>query len=237
MGMSISERMAMQARAAAASHVKPITAPKKVNTVSAVNRAAKQANVAKADSNRGGNAAPPEAKKPVAVMSAAQRIARQGTVARQNSAASANVPPPPASNPAPTMSAAERIQNQALVASAQKRGTTKAEVTEKVLADIKAKYKVFLANIDKEIAKLGPMYFVPTAKPAAATAAAPAVVAVEKSEEVADKVNGISTAEGEMVIEAQPSEPVPGMPFQATPVITTVPKRRARRKKKDTETA
>lgn len=231
--MSISERMAMQARAAAASHVKPITAPKKVNTVSAVNRAAKQASVAKSDSNRGGNGAPPEAKKPVAAMSAAQRIARQGTVARQNSAASANVPPPPVSNPAPTMSAAERIQNQALVASAQKRGTTKAEVTEKVLAEIKAKYKVFLANIDKELAKLGPMYFVPTAKPAAAPAAAQAA----KVEAVADKVNGISTAEGEMVVEAQPSEPVPGMPFQATPVITPAPKRKARRKKADTETA
>ena len=231
--MSISERMAMQARAAAASHVKPITAPKKVNTVSAVNRAAKQASVAKSDSNRGGNGAPPEAKKPVAAMSAAQRIARQGTVARQNSAASANVPPPPASNPAPTMSAAERIQNQALVASAQKRGTTKAEVTEKVLAEIKAKYKVFLANIDKELAKLGPMYFVPTAKPAAAPAAAQAA----KVEEVADKVNGISTAEGEMVVEAQPSEPVPGMPFQATPVITPAPKRKVRRKKADKETA
>jgi hypothetical protein len=233
MGMSISERMAMQARAAAASHVKPITAPKKVNTVSAVNRAAKQASVAKSDSNRGGNGAPPEAKKPVAAMSAAQRIARQGTVARQNSAASANVPPPPASNPAPTMSAAERIQNQALVASAQKRGTTKAEVTEKVLAEIKAKYKVFLANIDKELAKLGPMYFVPTAKPAAAPAAAQAA----KVEAVSDKVNGISTAEGEMVVEAQPSEPVPGMPFQATPVITPAPKRKSRRKKADTETA
>lgn len=231
--MSISERMAMQARAAAASHVKPITAPKKVNTVSAVNRAAKQASVAKSDSNRGGNGAPPEAKKPVAAMSAAQRIARQGTVARQNSAASANVPPPPASNPAPTMSAAERIQNQALVASAQKRGTTKAEVTEKVLAEIKAKYKVFLANIDKELAKLGPMYFVPTAKPAAAPAAAQAA----KVEAVSDKVNGISTAEGEMVVEAQPSEPVPGMPFQATPVITPAPKRKSRRKKADTETA
>lgn len=231
--MSISERMAMQARAAAASHVKPITAPKKVNTVSAVNRAAKQASVAKSDSNRGGNGAPPEAKKPVAAMSAAQRIARQGTVARQNSAASANVPPPPASNPAPTMSAAERIQNQALVASAQKRGTTKAEVTEKVLAEIKAKYKVFLANIDKELAKLGPMYFVPTAKPAAA----PAVAQAAKVEAVADKVNGISTAEGEMVVEAQPSEPVPGMPFQATPVITPAPKRKSRRKKADTETA
>lgn len=231
--MSISERMAMQARAAAASHVKPIAAPKKVNTVSAVNRAAKQASVAKSDSNRGGNGAPPEAKKPVAAMSAAQRIARQGTVARQNSAASANVPPPPTSNPTPTMSAAERIQNQALVASAQKRGTTKAEVTEKVLAEIKAKYKVFLANIDKELAKLGPMYFVPTAKPAAAPAAAQAA----KVEEVADKVNGISTAEGEMVVEAQPSEPVPGMPFQATPVITPAPKRKVRRKKSDTETA
>jgi hypothetical protein len=233
MGMSISERMAMQARAAAASHVKPITAPKKVNTVSAVNRAAKQASVAKSDSNRGGNGAPPEAKKPVAAMSAAQRIARQGTVARQNSAASANVPPPPASNPAPTMSAAERIQNQALVASAPKRGTTKAEVTEKVLAEIKAKYKVFLANIDKELAKLGPMCFVPTAKPAAAPAAAQAA----KVEAVSDKVNGISTAEGEMVVEAQPSEPVPGMPFQATPVITPAPKRKSRRKKADTETA
>ena len=231
--MSISERMAMQARAAAASHVKPITSPKKANTVSAVNRAAKQASVAKSDSNRGGNGAPPEAKKPVAAMSAAQRIARQGTVARQNSAASANVPPPPASNPAPTMSAAERIQNQALVASAQKRGTTKAEVTEKVLAEIKAKYKVFLANIDKELAKLGPMYFVPTAKPAAAPAAAQAA----KVESVSDKVNGISTAEGEMVVEAQPSEPVPGMPFQATPVITPAPKRKSRRKKADTETA
>jgi len=237
MGMSISERMAMQARAAAASHVKPITVAKTVTTVSAASRAAKQANVAKADGNRSTKGTPPEAKNPAATMSAAQRIARQGTVAKQNSAALANVPPPPETKAAPTMSANDRIQKQAIVAAAQKHGSVKADVNEQVLAQIRAKYKVFLANLEKELAKMGPMFFTPTDKPAAAPAAAPAVAAVEKSEEVADKVNGIATAEGEMVIEAQPSEPVPGMPFQATPVITTVPKHRARRKKTDTETA
>lgn len=231
--MSISERMAMQARAAAASHVKPITAAKTATTVSAVSRAAKQANVAKADGNRSTKGTPPEAKNPAATMSAAQRIARQGTVARQNSAARANVPPPPETKSAPTMSANDCIQKQALAAAAQKCGSVKAEANEQVLAQIRAKYNVFMANLEKELAKMGPMFFTPTAKPAAA----PAVAAVEKSEEVADKVNGVATAEGEMVIEAQPSEPVPGMPFQATPVITTVPKRRTRRKKPDTETA
>ena len=224
--MSISERMAMQARAAAASHVKSITAAKTATTVSAVSRAARQANVATADSNRSTKGTPPEAAKPAATMSAAQRIARQGTVAKQNSAALANVPPPPETKAAPTMSVAERIRNQALVAAAQKCGTTKATVDGQVLAQIRAKYTVFLTNIETEISNMEPMFFTPTASPAA-----------EKSEEVADKVNGIATAEGEMVIEAQPSEPVPGMSFQATPVITTAPKRRARRKKTDTETA
>lgn len=231
--MSISERMAMQARAAAASHVTPIAAAKTVTTVSAASRAAKQANVATADSNRSTKGNPLEAKKPAATMSASQRIARQGTVAKQNSAALANVPPPPETKAAPTMSVAERIRNQALVAAAQKCGTTNATVDGQVLAQIRAKYKVFLTNIETEISNMGPMFFTPTANPADA----PAAVAAEKSEEVADKVNGIATAEGEMVIEAQPSEPVPGMPFQATPVITTAPKRRARRKKTDTETA
>lgn len=217
--MSISERMAMQARAAAASHVKPVTAVKKATTVSVTNRAAKQANIAKADSNRAGHGAPPEARKPVSSMSAAQRIARQGTVAKQGSVAAAKVPPPPDTKPVATMSAADRIQKQAIVASAQKRGDVKAEVNKDFLAKLKLEYAEFVKKLMAEMEKEGPLYFAGQTAPA------------NKAEPVADKVNGISTAEGEMVVEAAPSEPVPGMPFQATPVITTPSKRKSRKKK------
>ena len=224
MGMSIRERMALQARAAAASHVKPVTTATTVATVSAASRVAKQASVVQATASSPAVGAPPEATATSSSMGAAQRIARQGNVAKQNSAAAARMAPPPEPAATVTMSAAERIRKQAIVAVAQKAGTNRAEVNEQVLADIRAKYAVFLAEIEKEMSTMGPMYFVPNQ----ATEA--------KAEEVADKVNGISTAEGEMVVEAQPSEPVPNMPYQATPVIET--RRKPRRKKaSETETA
>lgn len=224
--MSISERMAMQARAAAASHVKPITAAKTATTVSAVSRAAKQANVATADGNRSTKGTPPEAKKPAATMSAAQRIARQGSVAKQTSAALANVPPSPETKAAPTMNASGRIQKQAIIAAAQKRGNIKTEVTSALLEQIRGEYKVYAKNLLAELAKEGPLFFVP------------GTVQAKEAEDAINKVNGISTAEGEMVVEAKPSEPISGMPFQATPVITNVAKKKSRRKKeKSTETA
>lgn len=226
MGMSISERMAMQARAAAASHVKPIAPAKQAATVSVASRAAKQANVAKADSNHAGNGAPPEARKPVATMSAAQRIARQGTVARQNSDAASRVPPPPAeAKPTASMSAAERIQKQAITASAQKRGNIKTEVTQELLDKIRAEYKVFAKGLLEELEKEGPLFFVA------------GNVGAKPKPAVAEASNGVSTAEGEMVIEAKPSEPVPGMPFQATPVITPAHKRRGRKAKTEAASA
>lgn len=225
MGMSISERMAMQARAAAASHVKPIAPAKQAATVSVASRAAKQANVAKADSNHAGNGAPPEARKPVATMSAAQRIARQGTVARQNSDTASRVPPPAEAKPTASMSAAERIQKQAITASAQKRGNIKTEVTQELLDKIRAEYKVFAKGLLEELEKEGPLFFVA------------GNVGAKPKPAVAEAANGVSTAEGEMVIEAKPSEPVPGMPFQATPVITPAPKRRGRKTKREAASA
>ena len=217
MSMSISERMAMQARAAAASHVRPAPAPRPAATVSEASRLARQASVASADSARSGVQQSQGDR--VAVMSAAERIARQGAVAQQNRIDAARMPLPPEPKAAATMSAEERIRKQAIVAAAQKNIDGKASVTDRVLADIRARYQVFLANLDKELSTMDPLFFMPNPAPE------------EKVEEVADKVNGISTAEGEMVVEAEPSEPVPGMPFQATPVITTGPKRKPRRKK------
>ena len=223
MGMTISERMAMQARAAAASHVNPIISAKTTATVSAAARAAKQASVVQSTRGPSGAGAPPDAKTTGNSMGAMERIARQGSVARQNSAAAAHIAPPPAEKTAATLSASERIHKQALTAAAQARGSTKADVNEQVLADIRARYAVYLANIDKEIAASGPLYFVP-GQPQGDTV-----------ETVADNANGISTAEGTMVMEAEPSEPVPNMPYQATPVIIPEqPKRKPRRKKADT---
>lgn len=112
--------------------------------------------------------------------------------------------PPPAATPAPSMSAAERIQKQAIAAIAQKNGDTKVEVNKDIIEKLKAQYKVFLKKLEAELAKEGPMYFVQKTESPEAT-----------------PVNGVSTAEGEMVIEAKASEPVTGMPYQATPVIST----------------
>lgn len=197
MGMSIAERMAMQARAAVASHQAPMKSVTKSATVSAAQRMAKQATVTKA--------APPAPKAAPASVSAAQRIARQASIARQESVSTAAVPPPPpAAAPAPSMSAAERIQKQAIAAVAQKNGDTKVEVNKDIIEKLKAQYKVFLKKLEAELAKEGPMYFVPKAESTEVT-----------------PVNGVSTAEGEMVIEAKASEPVTGMPYQATPVIST----------------
>lgn len=197
MGMSIAERMAMQARAAAASHQAPVKSVTKSATVSAAQRMARQATVTKT--------APPAPKAAPASVSAAQRIARQASIARQESVSTAAVPPPPAAAPAPSMSAAERIQKQAIAGVAQKNGDTKVEVNQDIIEKLKAQYKVFLKKLEAELAKEGPMYFVPKAESTEAT-----------------PVNGVSTAEGEMVIEAKASEPVTGMPYQATPVISTV---------------
>lgn len=194
--MSIAERMAMQARAAAASHQAPVKSVTKAASVSAAQRMAKQATVTKA--------APPAPKAAPAAVSAAQRIARQASIAKQDNAATAAVPPPPATTPSPTMSAAERIQKQAITATVQKNGETKAEVNKDIIEKLRAEYKVFLKKLEAELAKEGPMYFIPKTDAPKAT-----------------PVNGVSTAEGEMVIEAKASEPVPGMPYQATPVIVT----------------
>ena len=196
MGMTIAERMAMQARAAVASHQAPMKSVTKSATVSAAQRMAKQATVTKA--------APPAPKATPASGSAAQRIARQASIARQDSVSTAAVPPPPAATPAPSMSAAERIQKQAIAAIAQKNGDTKVEVNKDIIEKLKAQYKVFLKKLEAELAKEGPMYFVQKTESPEAT-----------------PVNGVSTAEGEMVIEAKASEPVTGMPYQVTPVIST----------------
>lgn len=225
MGMSIAERMAMQARIAAASHRAPIKSAPAKPAVSGASRIAKQSNVARATSN-GGKGAPPEPKKAPASMTAAQRMARQGSVSRQDSAKASNIAPPPPAPKTATMSAADRIQKQAIVASAQKHGEKKVEVNKDFLNKLKAEYAEYVKKLMAELDKEGPMFFTPKAEPPKAEPA------------VEEKVNGISTAEGEMVIEAEPSAQVPGMPFQATPVITAPEvKRAARKSRKKAESA
>lgn len=197
MGMSINERIAMQARAAAATHVNPGDAPKTVSSVSAATRAMRQAAVASQSAN-----VQPAEPATGAGMSAAQRVARQGTVARQSSARAATAVE---QKDAPATTVAERIQRQAAAVSVER--SSRPESPEALLAECRKKYEIFLANADKMIAEHGPMVF----------------VAGEARLSEAVPVSGISTAEGEIVIEAKASEPVPGMPFQATPVITEVP--------------
>lgn len=187
MGMSIAERMARQARAAAATHVNQVAAPRAASTVSA-----------------------------------AQRIARQGAVVKETAVSLSGLQPPPDRGAAPSMSAAERISKQAIVAAAQRSGGGNTNINERVIADLRKKYEAFLAKLDAEMESAGPLFFVP------------GNTTEEKPAEVTDQVNGISTAEGEMVVEAQPSEPVPNMPFQANPLISGGTKK-SRRKKASTE--
>lgn len=202
MGMSIAERMAMQAKAAVASHQAPLKSSTKSVSVSAAQRAAMQANAAKSSAMAKGT--PPAPTATPAAVSAAQRMARQANISKQATAATAASATPPESKPTATMSAAERIRKQAIVATVQKRGETKAEVNKDVIDKLRSEYKVFLKKLEAELAKEGPMFF--KAKD-------------ELPEEL--PVNGVSTAEGEMVMEAKASEPVGGMPYQATPVIVT----------------
>ena len=208
--------MAMQARKAAASHQPPIKSAPAPKSTSATSRVAKQSSVAASTAAHA--KMPDPVKKPEGV-SMSQRIARQGTVCRQDSARVSKIAPPPAEQVKPSMSAADRIQKQAVVASAQKHGNTKVEVNDDFLKKLRAEYAVYVKNLMAELEKSGPLYFVPENKEPEKVE--PAVV---------DNVNGVSTAEGEMVMVAEPSEPVPGMPFQATPVITTPEAKRSARK-------
>ena len=80
---------------------------------------------------------------------------------------------------------------------------------------LKAEYADFVKNLMAEMDGMGPMFFVPGGSP--------------EKPEAAGKVNGVSTAEGEMVMDAQPSAQVGTMPYQATPTVSK-PSRRRRSK-------
>ena len=167
---------------------------------------------------------------PQASLSAAQRIAKQSAVTKGDAAAVRSIAPPPSRPAQPTMSVADRIARQSQVAKEQAMANGRSPgntLDNTALQQLKAEYEAWLKENASMFEGLDPMYFVPKDVPE------------ETKEAVADKVNGVSTTEGEMVITAEPSEQVGGMPYQATPVITPTPRTRRRRstqKAESTET-
>ena len=217
MSISIQQRMALQARKSAASRkVKPQPVTKPSETISVAQRMAQQASVAKP-------AAPaPQASNAVS-MSAAERMAKQAGVAKSDSERVKHTAPPPSAPATTTISAAERIARQVATVSQQSAAVKASAGNQAVVNMYRKQYEEFMKNLDKIVAENGPMFFT-------APASAP---------EAEAKVNGVSTAEGEMVIPAAPAEPVGNLPYQATPVITPAPAKRPprapRRKKAVTE--
>ena len=111
----------------------------------------------------------------------------------------------------------EKIQRPTLILSHNKT----------LAAQLYREFKSFFPEnrVMAELSGSGPMFFVPKEPP------------LKSEPAVETKVNGISTAEGEMVVEAQPSAQVGSMPYQATPVITETPKPARRTRKKKVEEA
>ena len=217
MSISIQQRMALQARKSAASRkVNPQPVVKSPVAIGVAQRMAQQASIAKP-------AAPAPQASNAASMSATERIAKQAGVAKADSERAKHTAPPPSAPSTTTISAAERIARQVATASRQSAAVKASAGNQEVVNMYRKQYEQFLKNLDKMLAENGPMFFT-------APASAP---------EAEAKVNGVSTAEGEMVIPAAPAEPVGNLPYQATPVITPAPAKRPprapRRKKAGTE--
>jgi len=163
---------------------------------------------------------PPAATAASASLSTAQRIARQGATARNDSATLVGLPPEPVA--VHGLSAAERIAKQAMVAKEDSmrvgHGAGNA-LSDVQMRQLRSEYEAWLAQNMPELEGMEPMFFKPVDKES------------DEKTSLAHDVNGVSTAEGEMVMPAGESVPVGGLPYQATPVVTT-PRVRSRRRTK-----
>lgn len=156
-------------------------------------------------------------------MSIQERIAFQLAMAKQ----SHKVTPPASAartsgNPK-TVSVAERIAMQmAIVKDDRARAGNRGGNTldSGMMDKLKAEYQEWLKNAELDMGET--MFFVPKDRPA------------EETTDVAAQVNGVSTAEGEMIMAAEESQPVASMPYQATPTVTVPRQSRSRRRKSST---
>lgn len=215
MALSISEILARQAKkSGAANRVAPRHDTPKGGHKSAAQIMAEQ------KAKRAGQPAPKMSvppSPPAPKSSVADIMARQQ--AKQAARPVSHSAPPP--DPAPVKkSVAEIMADQQAKMNARVPARNAAPSAGIDLNKLKADYAVFMKNLLAELDANGPMFFTPNEQP------------LKSEPEVETKVNGISTAAGEMVVEAQPSVQVGTMPYQATPVITEKPRAARRRRKK-----
>lgn len=218
MALSINEILARQAKKnAAANRVAPRHDAPKGGHKSAAQIMAEQ-KARKAGQPVPKNSTPPAApapKRSVADIMAAQQ-------AKQAARPVSKYTPPP--DPAPVKKSVAEIMADQQTKMEAKVGAKPASPSAGIdLNKLKSEYAIYVKNLMAELNSSGPMFFVPKDEP------------LKSEPAVETKVNGISTAEGEMVVEAQPSVQVGSMPYQATPVITETqkPARRTRKKKAD----
>ena len=163
--------------------------------------------------------APKPAPKTGAAMSAADRMRKQLAVKTSVPSPRAGQQPPSASAPKASLTIAQRIAKSVSAKTQQANAATggvHGASNQAVIAKYKTEYEKFLAKL--ETMDFGAMFFNP---------AAPA----EKTEvpaEVAANVNGISTAEGEIVVEAVQAEP----DGRVNEVPVTVPEEKPARPKR-----
>lgn len=152
-------------------------------------------------------------------MSIQERIAFQLAMAKQSHKVTPTASAVASGNPQ-TVSVAERIAMQmAIVKDDRARAGNRGGNTldSGMLEKLKSEYQEWLKNAELDMGEN--MFFVPKDRPA------------EETPDVADQVNGVSTAEGEMIMAAEESQPVASMPYQATPTVMAPRQSRSRRRK------
>lgn len=165
------------------------------------------------------NPAPKPAGSTGAAMSTAERIRRQVAAKTAVPSPRSPAPAPGASAPRPTLTVEQRIARSVAAKTAQASavaGGLYGASNQEVIAKYKAEYEKFLAKLENM--DFGSMFFNPAAP--AETQAAPA--------EVAENANGISTAEGEVVVEAVQAEDA----GRLNEVPVTVPEEKTARPKR-----
>ena len=161
--------------------------------------------------------APPPAPSPSAA-SASDRI-RQQLETVQASKSQAPAIPPADTNGKPAVSAAERIARQVEITEAQKKEQARSATNDAILAELMENYGKWQADMLEKIKSSDPEFY----EKLMARKDINALMSKTTDSPPIHPVNGISTAEGEMLITAPPSQPIPGLPYQATPVIPTNP--------------
>ena len=142
--------------------------------------------------------APKPAPKTGAAMSAADRMRKQLALKTSVPSPRAVQQPPSAAAPSPSLSVAQRIAKSVAAKTQQATavaGGIHGASNQEIIARYRAEYEKFLATL--ETMDFGAMFFNP---------AAPAETK-EAPEEVVSNANGISTAEGEVMVEAVQAEP------------------------------